>query len=98
MVPAAAREPPKKTATADRHCSFRRLQRADIFKGGNPLLKTLDPLLPIMEVQLHFGGHFGQRLRQVMQAFGGLIEPLLGPLPPGSAFAGSSLNLRENRP
>jgi hypothetical protein len=51
-----------------------------------------------MEVQLHFGGHFGQRLRQVMQAFGGLIEPLLGPLPPGSAFAGSSLNLRENRP
>jgi hypothetical protein len=98
MVPTAARKPPEETATTDRHCGFRRLRRADIFKGGNPLFKTPDPLLPIVQVQLHFGGHFGQRLRQVMQAFGGLIEPLLGPLPPGSAFAGSGLKFGENRP
>ena len=98
MVPTAARKPPEETATADRHCSFRRFRRADVFKGGNPLLKTPNPLLPIVQVQLHFRGDFGERLRKVMQAFGSLIELLFGPLSPGPAFAGSCLNFGENRP
>lgn len=98
MLPTAARKPPEETATADRHCSFRRFRRAAVLKGGNPLFKTPDPLLPIVQVQLHFCGNFGERLRKVMQAFGGLIEPLLGPLSPGPAFAGSCLNFGENRP